>query len=1388
MTMAARLRTAGAGVVAGLVLLVASPAGGEKSSAGEPKMPAAAEKAIKRGLRAVKDEEWKLALHYFNEAQKKAPGHPRTIYYTALTHDKAGGRELLGIAWFRAYLALAPHAPIADKIRARIKELERGAQKTAQKLVGIAIASARQLPSKYSRNYRLADAAGRLAQVGDIAGATKLADELKSDSAYRAIAVAQAKAGDWAGAETTINAIKSNSTQSYAYQDMAKLKTAAGKYPAARKYTDLIIEDGYKVDSYLRIAGEQIKKGDKEGAPGTLALCKQVLERLKNGSSKLSKYRSFVALQTLAGDVDEALSIVSGRNAASRPALYASIAGAQFKMKNARAARATLEKVAATHRDSAFGLLARDRLKAGDIAGALRAIPRMSSEYGMANMYEDVMEAQIEAGDLRGAAQTAKTMPSGKYTTDDKADVYLKLAKAYREAKDRRKMKETILELLALLPKLNSSEKLSFRVKVAEFWLEAEERGEAQRQLEQAMMVLARMRAAKGFSASSFSGPSRLLAQLGRFNEAIEMVRKIKDDYTRDSARSAICKEMVKAGRYREALPIAAQIDKYYRRDSLVKQCLVALGKSGRLRRPERIMAAVKKDVEKQRIYKFLAAAQTMGGDAKGAAKTIALISSDKDRESLYLDLCAYRAWIGDAPGAISTLGLIRDAAARKTAARSASSVAGSVGDRDGSAKILAGGQPGAPLDPTVLGGRLLQDGKLSEARLAYQRAKREAAGLTEAGRIFDVHRSLAYAFRNTGGRLGADDALHKLRWGASLRSGDWDYYHVGSLETSLGDLRGAAKSLPLSKYGSYVRTSLCHAWLAAGMPDQALRLVPGMKTPRGRINSYCSIAKGQLSFGDRSRAQATLRLAVKEAADGSKINKYYRDSVRGTLASALLKAGERAAAGRQFELIKSKSNRRSTSLVLARICAEQGDAKSAERYVILAEQLAAKESESTRFSTYLGLARILHLTGDGNRARRALAAAVKMLAKLETSGSYSPPEGKLAAVQALLGDARRGRKSAESIYDLRKKYRALVGVGKAQAESGDLKGALKTLAYAEKYRVGRAARVAPPRLVSQVVSHLVARKKIEEAKIAAAGIVDAKIKANAYGVIMAAELKAKKFKAAMSTAGDIPAGSIAAFRAWHLIAKSALARGDASAAKSACANIADSGFKTWTLIDIAQYQARKGDYESAAKTAPELPGLEARSLAYVLIAEEQAAVGKGDGAKASLKLARSAAEGVKPAYARARALARVGHGLREAGVAAGAKEVMAAAEAAASAVAEEARRAWARRAIKSSRPQPVAAAAGAEIAKRDKELREFRKKEFGAWQSRIKYNMNKDIYKDPAGFMRALKAKNKSAEDAVSSILRNVGYMRDELEKLQSMEMEWAAKRKAAAGVGKKQ
>lgn len=224
-------------VLAGFLFLVGAYGGLVLAQTPGSTLSPEAQALVQRGLSAAKQEKWDLAIKCFSQAREAAPESPHVLFNLALAYSRAGGRDLLAIAWFRAFLAAAPDAANAQQVRAQILDHEVEIGATAQKLFSNALEAASQIPDDYQKDYTYKDIATAQAWAGDIEGAKETAAQITGDksSAYKGIASAEAKMGDKARAKET--------TAQMQYEASAEIKSwtnLAIAYQQKRLLTDFL--------------------------------------------------------------------------------------------------------------------------------------------------------------------------------------------------------------------------------------------------------------------------------------------------------------------------------------------------------------------------------------------------------------------------------------------------------------------------------------------------------------------------------------------------------------------------------------------------------------------------------------------------------------------------------------------------------------------------------------------------------------------------------------------------------------------------------------------------------------------------------------------------------------------------------------------------------------------------------------------------------------------------------------------------------------------------------------------------------------------------------------------------------------------------------------------
>src|SRR5438034_5695252 len=94
-----------------IIFLLVITAGVALAQVAPPKaLPPEAQEAISKGVIAAKQQDYLLAIRYFEEARKAAPAATEIFYDLGLAESKIPGRELRAMAWFGAYLAANANA------------------------------------------------------------------------------------------------------------------------------------------------------------------------------------------------------------------------------------------------------------------------------------------------------------------------------------------------------------------------------------------------------------------------------------------------------------------------------------------------------------------------------------------------------------------------------------------------------------------------------------------------------------------------------------------------------------------------------------------------------------------------------------------------------------------------------------------------------------------------------------------------------------------------------------------------------------------------------------------------------------------------------------------------------------------------------------------------------------------------------------------------------------------------------------------------------------------------------------------------------------------------------------------------------------------------------
>jgi ankyrin repeat protein len=126
---------------------------------------------LDEGLAAARQQQWKVAIRHFLKAQDAAPTSPQVLFNLGLAESKVPGRELRAMAWFQAYLLVAPDAANAAAVRTEIANLKVRVEGAIEKLVERAKQLAGQFSGDDKRRFAFCNVAIAQIRTGDMDGA-----------------------------------------------------------------------------------------------------------------------------------------------------------------------------------------------------------------------------------------------------------------------------------------------------------------------------------------------------------------------------------------------------------------------------------------------------------------------------------------------------------------------------------------------------------------------------------------------------------------------------------------------------------------------------------------------------------------------------------------------------------------------------------------------------------------------------------------------------------------------------------------------------------------------------------------------------------------------------------------------------------------------------------------------------------------------------------------------------------------------------------------------------------------------------------------------------------------------------------------------------------------
>lgn len=378
-------------LIAGICLSMTFAATGNDAGT----LPAEAREALDRGMTAAQRHDWDAAIKHFRAAHESAPFAPRPLINLGLATQRAGNRDAVAIAWFRAFLAAAPDAVNVDTVRDNIGRLE----KKLNADVDLLIAQARRMMTRIEAGHEDIELSLILLQMdaGWLLAAEKAAYSFEGPiykaHAFAHMAQKQIAAGQrqeaLLSAKLSQDALAGASqidkmTQGYAraFGELSRAQLLAGDLAAALESARaaVSIDRHVHIDAFKRIAMAQSE--DWRTALNTLA----VMDSMKD-DNVASEERNRAYYDVLLAIAD-----------------HGDVAGVQ----------AGAAKLPTWHSRYGYEALARAKAVSGDVAGAQEEAARFPvSEDAKAH----VAEGLALRGDLAEAHQIAKTIETSlQYT------------------------------------------------------------------------------------------------------------------------------------------------------------------------------------------------------------------------------------------------------------------------------------------------------------------------------------------------------------------------------------------------------------------------------------------------------------------------------------------------------------------------------------------------------------------------------------------------------------------------------------------------------------------------------------------------------------------------------------------------------------------------------------------------------------------------------------------------------------------------------------------------------------------------------------------------------------------------------------------------------------
>ena len=263
-----------------------------------------AQESVKKGILAAQQQDYLLAIQYFQDARKTAAGvySPEVLYDLGLAESKIPGRELRAICWFAAYLAAAPGAPNAAAVQQQIDVLDVKSKSNLARLVKSVQDAAEKIPNRPSnlvlsdggwvaeinRDRNFTDVAELWARAGNVSEAMHIGASLTDrDKLWLATRLTGPGLKLFKEAKSLLAGIKCDAATDPDVEIAGAAFDAAswGDAGDAREILQPCVANNWDTArTWVEVASTQFKQGDTDGARASLTLALNSTHRFNFGS------------------------------------------------------------------------------------------------------------------------------------------------------------------------------------------------------------------------------------------------------------------------------------------------------------------------------------------------------------------------------------------------------------------------------------------------------------------------------------------------------------------------------------------------------------------------------------------------------------------------------------------------------------------------------------------------------------------------------------------------------------------------------------------------------------------------------------------------------------------------------------------------------------------------------------------------------------------------------------------------------------------------------------------------------------------------------------------------------------------------------------------------